>query len=146
MDLDRIKSLIDAMTASDLAEMEFSEGGASLRLVRRPQPAESRPALPAVGPTAFRPSRPEPAQRVPVSDAAEGVAAPLFGVVYLQPDPDAPPFVAVGQTITAGTTVCVIEDMKMPHEVRADRAGTVVAIPVSTGQEVEGGQELMRIR
>jgi len=146
MDLDRIKSLIGAMAASDLAEMEFSEGGMSLRLVRRPQPADSRPALPEVAATALRPSRPEPAQRVPVSDTADGVVAPLFGVAYLQPDPDAPPFVTVGQAITAGTTLCVIEAMKMFHEVRADRDGAVAAILVSTGQEVEAGQELMRIR
>ncbi|MGY4503971.1 biotin carboxyl carrier protein [Bradyrhizobium sp. GM24.11] len=68
----------------------------------------------------------------------------MFGIVHLQPAPNAPVFVSVGQTVAAGTPLCVIEAMKMFHEVRAEQDGTVAAILVASGQEVEAGQELMR--
>ncbi len=74
-----------------------------------------------------------------------GVVAPLFGIVYLQPAPNAPVFVSPGQAVTAGTPLCVIEAMKMLHEIRAERDGTIAAVLVSSGQEVEAGQELMRL-
>lgn len=144
MDLDRIKTLIDAMTASDLNEMEFTEDGWSLKLVRRPQPGHLAQALAKTvagasnGPQSLR------ARAVAAATKEVDVAAPLFGVVYLRPAPDAPAFVSVGQTVTAGTPLCVIEAMKMFHEVRAERGGTVSAILVASGQEVEAGQELMR--
>jgi acetyl-CoA carboxylase biotin carboxyl carrier protein len=102
MDLDRIKSLIDAMAASDLAGHTSSE-------------------------------------------ATPNIVAPLFGTVYLQPEPNAPAFVTAGQAVKAGTPLCVIEAMKMFHEVRADRDGTITEILVASGQEVEAGQQLMRM-
>jgi acetyl-CoA carboxylase biotin carboxyl carrier protein len=148
MDLDLIKSLIDAMATSDLAEMEFSEGGWSLRLVRRPRPTD----MPALSPRASDPppakerSRPACVRREPVSEeGSQQVVAPLFGVVHLRPAPDAPEFVVTGQAVTAGTPLCIIEAMKMFHEVRAEREGTISAVLVSSGEEVQAGQELMRL-
>ncbi|MGY3238453.1 acetyl-CoA carboxylase biotin carboxyl carrier protein [Bradyrhizobium sp. USDA 4472] len=144
MDLNRLKTLIDAMAASDLNEMEFSEDGWSLRLVRRAQPDDmARVPVKAARSTRARqlPTRAEP-EAAPNREAK--IAAPLFGIVHLQPAPDASVFVSVGQTVTAGTPLCVIEAMKMFHEVRAERDGTVSAILVVSGQEVEAGQELIR--
>jgi acetyl-CoA carboxylase biotin carboxyl carrier protein len=148
MDLDLIKSLIDAMATSDLAEMEFSEGGWSLRLVRRPRPTD----MPALSPRASdaapakERSRPACLRREPVrEEGSQQVVAPLFGVVHLRPAPDAPEFVAPGQAVTAGTPLCIIEAMKMFHEVRAEREGTISAVLVSSGEEVQAGQELMRL-
>jgi acetyl-CoA carboxylase biotin carboxyl carrier protein len=63
----------------------------------------------------------------------------------LRPAPDAPAFISVGQTVTVGTPLCVIEAMKMFHQVRAERDGTISEVLVSSGQEVEAGQELMRL-
>lgn len=145
MNLDRIKTLIDAMAASDLNEMEFSENGWSLKLTRRRHPGEAAktPTKAIVANGRQRAVRAEtaaaPTQRV------ANVVAPLFGIVYLRPAPDAPAFISIGQTVTAGTPLCVIEAMKMFHEVRAERDGTVSAILVTSGQEVEAGQDLMRI-
>jgi acetyl-CoA carboxylase biotin carboxyl carrier protein len=141
MDLDRIKILIDAMAASDLNEMEFGENGWSLRLARRVQPDDVVWAPAKMAPSRQRSTHPK-ADVAPKREA--NVAAPLFGIVHLQPAPDAPVFVSVGQTVTAGTPLCVIEAMKMFHEVRAERDGTVSAILVASGQEVEAGQELIR--
>jgi acetyl-CoA carboxylase biotin carboxyl carrier protein len=144
MNLDRIKTLIDAMAASDLNEMEFSEDGWSLKLVRRPEPSgiANEPAKAAVANGRKRAARTQ-VEAAPTKSAVN-VAAPLFGIVYLRPAPDAPAFVSIGQTVTVGTPLCVIEAMKMFHEVRAERDGTVSAILVTSGQEVEAGQELMR--
>jgi acetyl-CoA carboxylase biotin carboxyl carrier protein len=143
MDLQQIKSLIDAMAASDLAEMEFSEGGWSLRLVRRAagaQPVET--VAPAAASRAKRARSPAAASRS-LESAAE-VVAPMFGMVYLRPGPDAPEFVTPGQQVRAGTTLCVIEAMKLFHEIRADRDGVIAAVLVASGAEVEAGQPLMR--
>lgn len=144
MNLDRIKALIDAMEASDLNEMQFSEDGWSLKLVRRPAPGDLSKA-PVRIPSRTASVGDRKVQRDPASITEAGsVAAPLFGIVYLQPAPSAPAFVSVGQSVTSGAPLCVIEAMKMFHEVRAERDGTIAAILVSSGQEVEAGQQLMR--
>jgi len=144
MDLDRIKSLIDAMASSDLAEMQFSEGGWSLRLVRRSQPGDV-PAPARDAAAAAERARPARTRRDPVLDEAlQHLVAPLFGIVHLRPAPDAPEFVSPGQAVTAGTPLCIIEAMKMFHEVRAERDAIISAVLVSSGQEVQAGQELMR--
>jgi acetyl-CoA carboxylase biotin carboxyl carrier protein len=150
MDLDLIKSLIDAMAASDLAEMEFSEGGWSLRLVRRPQAGEAAAhAKPAHRATQVQAEeRPQAGtvrlETVPQHSSEDAIVAPLFGIVHLQPAPDAPPFVSPGQAVTAGTPLCTIEAMKMFHEIRAERDGTISSVLVLSGEEVQAGQELMR--
>jgi acetyl-CoA carboxylase biotin carboxyl carrier protein len=72
-------------------------------------------------------------------------ASPLYGVVHLQPTPAEPPYVAVGDTVRAGQTLCVIEAMKVFNEVQAERTGVVQAVLVQTGDEVEAGQALFRV-
>jgi acetyl-CoA carboxylase biotin carboxyl carrier protein len=135
MDPDEIKTLIAAFAASDLAEMELTRGDWTLRLVRS-----------AGGPV----GRPEPAPRpaaapAPVAAVETDVRAPLSGVVHLRPSPGAPDFVAVGRRVEAGDVVAVIEAMKVFNEIRAERAGTVEALLVASGEEVDAGQLLMRI-
>jgi acetyl-CoA carboxylase biotin carboxyl carrier protein len=141
MDPEKIKSLIDAMAASDLAEMEFSEAGWSLRLVRR---KESEPAAAAPdGPVRARPAA--PVARPKATPATDGdLRSPLFGVVYLAPSPGAAPFVAPGQAVRAGTTVCMVEAMKVFQEIKAGRDGIIDAVVVASGEEVEAGQVLAR--
>ena len=87
---------------------------------------------------------PRRAASAPTVDA--GVRAPLAGLVYLSPNPGVPPFVSVGSHVEAGAVVAVIEAMKVFNEVRAERAGTVEAILIGSGEEVDAGQLLMRIR
>jgi acetyl-CoA carboxylase biotin carboxyl carrier protein len=145
MDLDKIKMLIDAMSASGLAEMEFSENGWALRLARQTRPAVAAgPPGPASHNAAPRPAR-NTSRRDKAADKAD-IRAPLSGIVYLRPGPGASDFVESGQMVAAGTPICVIEAMKLFHEVRSERDGTVEAILIASGQEVEAGQPLMRIR
>jgi acetyl-CoA carboxylase biotin carboxyl carrier protein len=141
MERDRIKSFIDAMAASDLAEMTFSEGGWTLRLVRGPAGKADGIAPPSAAQHApLPPPRPKPA---PARDAE--IRAPMPGIVYLRPAPDKPDFVTAGARIAPGAVICMVEAMKTFLEVRADRGGLVDAILVASGDEVELGQPLMRL-
>jgi acetyl-CoA carboxylase biotin carboxyl carrier protein len=138
----QIKAFIDAMAASDLDEMEFSQDGWTLRLVRGA--AAARP-LPAAEEGPGERPRPGPSPASGRGDAvSHELTAPLFGVVHLQQTPADPPFVSVGQAIKAGQTLCVVEAMKVFNEVRAEHDATVEAVLVASGQEVEAGQPLFR--
>jgi acetyl-CoA carboxylase biotin carboxyl carrier protein len=137
MDRQLIKTLIDALAASDLSELEYSHDGETLRLVKRPAaPAPRTPSPPPIPTTAPIPP--------PAGPTSEIVAAPLYGIVHLHPSPDADPFVAVGDMVTVGKVLCVIEAMKVFTELRAERDGTIAAVMVRSGQEVEAGQALFR--
>ena len=143
MELEQIKSFIDAMAASDLAEMEFSRDGWTLKLVRRPAGAAQPPAVPPARATTTGARTVPPAKP---SSAAHELHAPLFGIVHLQAGPGEAPYVAAGQAVRAGQTLCVIEAMKVFNEVRAEFDAVVDAVLASSGQEVEAGQALLRFR
>jgi acetyl-CoA carboxylase biotin carboxyl carrier protein len=139
MDLQIVKALIDAFATSNLAEMEYTADGATLRLVRRAAGAATLPSVQAA------PTPRAAIQAAPPAAPAALVTAPLYGVVHLQRSPDAPPFVAAGQDITTGQVLCQIEAMKVFTEIRADRDGTIADVLVQTGQEVDAGQPLFRL-
>lgn len=142
MKQEQIKTLIDALAASDLAELEYSENGSTLRLVKLAALGAAPVArTPAVARKAAKRTVEEAAAPAPAGDEC---LAPLHGVVHLQPAPGEPPFVQAGQAVEAGQMLCVIEAMKMFNEVRADRAGAVRQVLVRSGQEVEAGQPLFR--
>jgi acetyl-CoA carboxylase biotin carboxyl carrier protein len=142
MELPQIKAFIDAMASSDLTELEVSKDGWTLRLMRggrRPTSARR-----VADPLPEQPSRDNelPAE-TPI--VAPDLCAPLSGIIYLRPSPNQPPFVVVGQVISAGATVCVIEAMKTFSEIRAERDGVVEAILVASETLVDAGQPLIRI-
>ncbi len=154
MDQQRIKHLIDLLAESDLSALTLSEGGTTVTLSRH---AGAPVATPVVETTAVQPTV-EPAaasanalQSAPAhapagathsEPARQQVCSPLYGVLHLTPSPDEPPFVAIGDAVTAGQTLCIVEAMKMFHQVTATRAGQVNAILAAGGAEVESGQPL----
>lgn len=146
MDIDEIKTLMEAMAASDLSEMQVEKDGWTLRLTRG-APGEvvvARAAKEATGAAIVAPRAAQaPVIRPQAADTA--VRSPLSGVVHLRPSPDSPPFVEAGRSVTSGDVLCLVEAMKMFNEIRAERAGTVEALLVSAGEEVEAGQSLLRI-
>lgn len=139
MDPERIKLFIDAMAASDLTSLEFSEGGWTLRLTRGAAAPMAAPTLSA--PDRRAASRPVRAKSIPNGE----VRAPMSGIVYLRPAPDKPDFVSRGYMIAPGAIICMVEAMKMFHEVRAERGGAIDAILVASGDEVEAGQPIVRM-
>lgn len=149
MDIEKIKQLIDVMASSDLTDLEFAEDGWTLKLSRSQAQAQSQSPILATPPQQRKPfvaaaAKQSVAPVAPPSPTVE-LPAPLAGIVYLQPAPDKPPFVAVGQMVRAGTPICVIEAMKVFNEVRADTDGVVEAIMVTSGREIDAGQPLVRL-
>lgn len=154
MDLEKIKKLIDVLAASDLAEIELVEGEHRVRLVKRLRAEEGAglSATPAAVPVAPQ-ARPEPDARAQASqpehsdtEAGEWITAPLYGVVHLTPSPDAAAFVQPGDLVQVGQTLCVIEAMKMFHEVKASHKGHVVAILATAGEDAEAGAALFQLK
>jgi acetyl-CoA carboxylase biotin carboxyl carrier protein len=142
MDQQQIKACIDAMSASDVAEMQFSQDGWTLRLVRRSM--NRRDESDEVASTARTSGNASDSTPAPAHEARMPLCAPLYGVVHLSPGPDQPPFIGVGAAVTAGQVVCVIEAMKVFNQVRAEFDATIAEILVASGQEVEAGQPLLR--
>ena len=147
MDLRKIKSLIQLLEESDVAELEITEGEESVRISRAgPAAAAPAPAAAAVPPPAAAPAAPEPAAPAPAAgpEVPEGhaIASPMVGTFYAAPTPDAKPFVQVGDRVAEGDTLCIVEAMKMLNQIEADRDGVVRAVLAENGAPVEYGQAL----
>jgi acetyl-CoA carboxylase biotin carboxyl carrier protein len=152
MDLRKIKKLIDLLEESNLTEIEIREGEESVRLSRAgtmaaPVQLQAAPAAPlqqAAAPVATGMVSPTEAATGSVKSTTtqalpDGhvVRSPMVGTFYASPNPDAPAFVKLGQTVKAGDTLGIIEAMKMFNPIEADVDGTVVAILVANGKPLE---------
>ncbi len=145
MDLRKIKKLIDLLEESNLAELEIKEGEEIVRLSRLPKGMVAAAPAPLPPVRIEAPAAVAPPAAGPVAPAAGGkalpdghvVKSPMVGTFYASANPDAPPFVKVGQSVKAGDTLGIIEAMKMFNQIEADTAGTVLAILVENGQPVE---------
>jgi acetyl-CoA carboxylase biotin carboxyl carrier protein len=152
MDLRKIKALIDLLEKSNLSELEIKEGEESVRLSRQAVAAPAAPMMAAMPMAmAMEAPRPGPAATPALAATAEEaqpkagkevpdghtMRSPMVGTFYSSPNPDAPPFVKVGQTVKAGDTLGIIEAMKMFNPIEADISGTIRAILVESGQPIE---------
>lgn len=143
MDIKDIKQLASLMKDVGLTVLEYSEGGAVLRLERGsalPTPLYVPTAQPVQAPAAAA-SPPEPE----ASGGVYTVTAPMVGVFYAAPAADKAPYVSVGAHVNAGDVLCIIEAMKMMNEIAADRSGVVSEVCVGNKQIVEYGHPLFRI-
>ena len=154
MDLAYLENLIKLFESSTLTELEIDEEGSRVTLGR----AKEQQAMFTMPPSAWPPSGawplPPPAAEARTGGTAEGgsshaasantheVKSPIVGTFYRSPAPDADPYVQVGQDVENGTTLCIIEAMKLMNEIESDAAGKVVKILVENGQPVEYGQAL----
>ena len=155
MDLRKIKKLIDLLEESNLAEIEIKEGEESVRLARVPKGSMamaapmSMPLMPMAPPVHHEAPRGPVATPALAATATEAQKAkpdlpeghtmrsPMVGTFYASPNPDAPAFVRIGQTVKAGDTMGIIEAMKMFNPIEADVGGVVQAILVESGQPIE---------
>jgi acetyl-CoA carboxylase biotin carboxyl carrier protein len=142
VDLRKIKTLIELLEASDLSEIEISEGDDSIRLSRASAAAPTY-AAPLAAPVA--PAAAPPAAAEEVGASGHGVESPTVGTFYSRSGPDAEPFVKVGDKVSVGTTLCVVEAMKTFNEIQADKAGSIVEIAKQDGDPVEFGEVLFVI-
>lgn len=142
MDLRKLKTLIDLVSDSGIAELEITEGEGKVRIVKfsqTQQPVAYATAAPVAG--AAPVATPEPS---PVVQGHQ-VKAPMVGTFYRAPNPSSPPFVEVGQSVKEGEPLCIIEAMKLLNEIEADKSGVIKEILVENGEPVEYGQPLFVI-
>jgi acetyl-CoA carboxylase biotin carboxyl carrier protein len=154
-DFEKIEKIIEIMKQNQLIEVEIKHGDDKILLKRfSPQqfPLTAVPMTAPAGPVASAaagPAEPPPA----VSETAAGrqenlveIKSPIVGTFYTSPSPDSEPYVEIGSHVNPQTVVCIIEAMKVMNEIKAETSGAVVEILVTSGQAVEYGQVLFRVR
>lgn len=141
VDLKLVRQLAEMLDETALSEIEVEDGGRKIRVARTMTGLAV--AAPVAAPAAV--AAPAPAPAAPVGDHPGTVKSPMVGTAYLTPDPDAPPFVAVGGTVKEGDTLLIIEAMKVMNPIVAPRGGKVTQILVGSGQPVEFDQPLVVI-
>ena len=159
MNQKELKELIDFLVEKDITEFELERGDVKVRVRRGAEPvvipAMSAPPQMQVA-TAAQPSA-APASSTtaaPLAAPAESaeetglhvVKSPIVGTYYEAPSPGSPPFIKVGDEVTVGQVLCIVEAMKLMNEIESDVAGEVVKILVTNNQPIEYGQSLFAIR
>ena len=154
IDINQLRELLSAIAQTELSEVILKSDDFELTVRRGitmipseaqvSQPLEFAPARapkPVAAPTASEQTTPPP-----VDSKLVEITSPMVGTFYRSPAPDEPPFVAVGDRIRNGQTVCIVEAMKLMNEIEAEVSGEVVEIKVENAQPVEYGQTLMLVK
>jgi acetyl-CoA carboxylase biotin carboxyl carrier protein len=162
LDLKELKEILQILEEKQITEFELEEEGMKLRICKgvaasanhASPPAVVAPLIPTVlpgmanpvaaPPAAEQAAAPAPAEAEP-SDVTV-VKSPIVGTFYRTPDPNAPPFVDVGDHVRVGQVLCIIEAMKLMNEIEAEVAGEVVKVHRESGQPVQFGDALFTIR
>lgn len=145
VDVDLVRQLAELLDATALTEIEVEHGDRKIRVARKAAPAAPMayaPAPAAPAPVAAAPAA-APAEAAAPAVSANAVKSPMVGTVYLSAEPGAKPFAAVGQKVSAGDTLLIVEAMKVMNPITATAAGTVTAVLVENGQPVEFDQPLV---
>jgi acetyl-CoA carboxylase biotin carboxyl carrier protein len=153
VDLKEIRKIVELMNEHELTLFDMSKEGFHLKL-RKGQDLESLrgllgglqapPAYAAVAAAApASPAAPAPAAP---KDEGSAITSPMVGTFYRKPGPDSPAFANVGDVISEGQTLCIIEAMKVMNEIKAEKSGTITAILVDDGTPVQFGDALFRIK
>ena len=141
-----VRRLADILTETGLSEIEVEHSGLKIRVAKMltAAPMQVMHSAPAAAPVplAATPSAAPVEASAPVRAAGDTVNSPMVGSVYLQPEPGAQPFVKVGDTVTAGQTLMIVEAMKTMNPIPAPKAGRILEILVEDGQPVEFGEPL----
>ncbi len=161
MDLNYLRRLVKLFDDSTLTELTIEEEGITVHLARNPTATNATPMVtPMIMPQPIAPppaphTEAEPAPSVPQRDTAaetppsstqtHTIISPIVGTFYRAPAPDAEPYVKVGDHVSPGQTLCIIEAMKLMNEIESDVSGTVVRVLVENGQAVEYNQPLFEI-
>lgn len=164
VDLGQLERLLSFMSEHGLEEFEYAHGDLRIRLKKAitpaaPPPNWALPAAPVAVPAGAVAPTPAPAAEASASGAADSaqpaaepreehhiIKSPIVGTFYAGANPEAGPFVRVGDMVEAGQTVCIIEAMKLMNEIEADISGEVARVLVENGQPVEYGEPLFALR
>ena len=148
MDVRKIKKLIELIQASDIDELEIVEGEESVRILRNTAPAyipAPAPVAPVIAPAAGS----DEISSSPLAQAegpqGETIDSPMVGTFYEAASPTSAAFVKVGDSVSVGDTLCIIEAMKMLNQIESEKSGVIKEILVDNEQPVEFGQPLFVI-
>jgi acetyl-CoA carboxylase biotin carboxyl carrier protein len=150
MDLRKLKTLIELVESSGIAELEIQEGEERVRITRAVAPGVhavvgAAPGLVTQVAAGAQPSAITAEPALIVEPEGHLVKSPMVGTFYRSASPGAKPFVDVGDSVQVGDTLCIIEAMKLMNEIESDKAGVVKQILAENGQPVEFGQPLVVI-
>jgi acetyl-CoA carboxylase biotin carboxyl carrier protein len=159
LDLKELKEILQILEEKEITEFELEEEGMKLRIRKAAPPSANHasapsgavPLVPTVFPIAAAPVPAPSAGSGPAPVEAEDagvtvVKSPIVGTFYRTPDPNAPPFVDVGDRVRVGQVLCIIEAMKLMNEIEAEVAGEVVKVHRESGQPVQYGDPLFTVR
>ncbi len=159
MNQKELKDLIDFLVEKDISEFELERGDVKVRVKRGTEPVVVSAAAPSLQVPTTAGAPPVPASATPSTTAAPVapaepaeeaglhiVKSPIVGTYYESPSPGSPPFIKVGDEVSAGQVLCIVEAMKLMNEIESDVAGEVVKILVTNNQPIEYGQSLFAIR
>ena len=149
IDIRKLKELVRLMVENDLTELDLRDEQETVTVKRPGVHAVPQVYAPALAPAPMAMAAPHAAPAAPAAAAAEvlpAIESPMVGTYYASPGPDKSAFVSIGSRVGPETTVCLIEAMKILNEIKAETTGVVEEILVKSGQPVEFGQPLFRIR
>ena len=150
MDIRKVKKLIEMLEDSNLEEIEIQEGEESVRLVKSNKQNQSHQTQSIIVPQASS-AQEQPPEEVSLEDTLEdkqdanSIDSPMVGTFYASASPGAKPFVSVGDLVSEGDVVCIVEAMKMMNEIKSEFSGTVLSVNVENSEPVEYGQSLFNI-
>lgn len=151
IDFEEIRKVIALLEEKNLSVFELEVEGFKIKITRSLPAAPPAPhsglQAPAPGPSSAREaSLPAQAPAKEADETLQMITSPMVGTFYRAPDPTAPPFVDVGDTVKKGQTLCIVEAMKLMNEIESDLDGIVVDILVENAKPVEFGQKLFAIK
>jgi acetyl-CoA carboxylase biotin carboxyl carrier protein len=141
-----VRKLADILTDTGLSEIEVEHGGLKIRVAKQLMAQAVHVAAPAPAAVSATSAAPA-ASSEPAAPRHNGevVKSPMVGTVYMQPQPESPPFIKVGDTVTVGQTLMIVEAMKTMNPIPAPKGGRIVEILVEDAQPVEFGEPLVVI-
>ena len=147
MDLRKVKKLIELLEESGLSEIEITEGEDKVRITKGGKPSPQVKAIETTQESeALSTSEPEEMHAQTISNNGfHEVKAPMIGTFYQSPDPDSEAFVKVGDPVSEGDTLCIIEAMKMMNKIESDISGTIERVLIQNGDPVEFDQVLFLV-
>jgi acetyl-CoA carboxylase biotin carboxyl carrier protein len=149
VDLRKLKTLIELVESSGIAELEIQEGEERVRITRAVAAGPGSTFAPVAAPAVAAPAAVSvavaPAPSEPAEPEGHQVKSPMVGTFYRSASPGAKPFVEVGDSVEVGDTLCIIEAMKLMNEIESDKSGVVKQVLAENGQPVEFGQPLVVI-
>jgi acetyl-CoA carboxylase biotin carboxyl carrier protein len=152
MDLNLIKKLVKIVDTSEITDLEVEENGLRIKIAKKirgmqtiTQPQIMSQSMPVVEPVVQRTSEETPAK----AEAAENlheIRSPIVGTFYRAPAPDADSYVNVGDMVSPGSVLCIVEAMKLMNEIESDVSGKIIKILIENGKPVEYNQPLFLIQ